>query len=130
MENEELLYDVSIDWDARAIKARTLALASDSSDEINQILSQNCKAVDVNLLVQIQNAIRNHLKIEEKGAGTDPGTVALLVSLTPFVKAIVPLLKPFAENMADVARKIALDIWNMLKKKLGDHEHIRLRNRK
>jgi hypothetical protein len=46
------------------------------------------------------------------------------------IKALVPLVQPFANNAADVAKKISLDVWEMVKLELLNKKHVRLREKK
>lgn len=79
---------------------------------------------------QIDNLKHNSLSVSAAGGGFDPVTVALLVSLAPLIKAITPLLKPAAESASKVAEKIALDVWEHIKLKLWQDDHVAISEKK
>jgi hypothetical protein len=114
----KLLYDVSDEADARKIAEAANRLLQESTGEVREILRKYGLPE-----AQAEAVSSQRIQISEKGAGFDPGTIALLVALTP-------LLKPFANSAAKVAEKVALDIWAMLRDKLWEHEHLRLKERK
>jgi hypothetical protein len=114
----KLLFQVSDEAEAVEIADATNRLLQESSDEVREIL-RKYKLPES----QAEAVLRQRIEVSEKGAGSDPATIALLVALTP-------LLKPFARSAAKVAEKVALDIWAMLKEKLWTHEHLRFAERK
>jgi len=69
---------------------------------------------------------KENIVVRYEGAGVDPATIALIISLTPVIKAVVPLVEPFAKDASDVAHKIALDLWDILRQRLWQKEHINL----
>jgi hypothetical protein len=78
---------------------------------------------------QREHLAGENIPVNVQGAGVDPATIAILISLTPLIKAIVPLVQPFATNAADLAHTVALDLWNHLKDRLWHEDHISLQEK-
>lgn len=70
------------------------------------------------------------LVVRPIGGGIEPTTIALLISLAPLIKALSPILTPPAKSASNVAEKIALDVWEHIKTKLWQKDHLALREKK
>jgi hypothetical protein len=132
-ETLDLLYESSPNYSTEAIASRlTDLLASPESvvairERAGKILTEN--GVGHLISTDQATAAMHQIRVGNQGAGFDPISAAVLVSLTPLVKVLVPLLQPLADGAADVAKKIALDIWEMLKTDLLEKKKVRLREK-
>ena len=117
-------YEVPNRYSDDELKHRINIQLAASGSEIAAILSKNGISTDAGEVVK--GSISENLSIKPAGAGIDPATIAIVVSLVPVIKALTPLLEPFAKNAADVGRVVALDIWEMVKSKLWEEQHVRL----
>ncbi len=103
-------------------------------NETWQQLVSELDALPGSMGVKLSDSERNSLEskkiqVQYEGAGFDPATITLIISLAPVIQALVPLLEPFSKDASDVAHKVALDIWDLLKQKLWEREHISLKQR-
>jgi hypothetical protein len=96
------------------------------SSQIPSILTENSvetatsqKTVDASLSHEL-------IVVQPVGGGTDGGLVLLLISLAPVIKAVTPLISPLVTGFSNVAEKIALDIWDRIKLKLWNDDHVRI----
>jgi len=124
MSRRILLYVASQDEEASAIEKKANSLLKRSGKDIQAILKKykvrpSCA----------RTITKQKISVKYKGAGLDPATVALAVSLVPLIIAVRPLLMPWSAKMAKVAEKIALDTWDVVRMKLWSKKHIRLEER-
>jgi uncharacterized alpha-E superfamily protein len=132
-DESNLLYESSASYDSRALKTMLDELLNNPESQatlkpkIEAVLSRHeVPRVSSSDVLQAAHSV----EIIDKGAGMDPATIAMLVALTPLIKALVPLVQPFANNAADVAKKISLDVWEMVKLELLNKKHVRLSEKK
>jgi hypothetical protein len=117
-----LLYQTSKKTTARRLEEDTSALLKASEKELRALLKKH--GVPESAAKELS---RVPIKVAYKGAGLAAETVALAVSLTPLIHALRPVLVPLTKSITKVAEKIALDTWEMLKRKLWDKKHIALK---
>jgi len=103
----------------RKSETELIAIAKKHSADLSSL-----NVEDVRKLCQAE------LPVRPVGGGVDPVTIALLVSLTPLVKALTPILKPGVKSASKVAEKIALDVWEHMKTKMWENDHVVLREKK
>jgi hypothetical protein len=119
-----LLYEAAKQNDASVIEKAANALLKKSTKEVRAILKKH--GVPERFA---KDLCKQKIAVKNKGAGIDPVTVALAVSLVPLAKELRPLLAPWSKSLAKVVEKIALDTWDMLRTKLWNKKHIRLEDR-
>ena len=130
MSNEPVLafeFEVPKDISADTLekKIHQILGASDSDKEFRGILAKHRLAT-----THAPALSDEHVKVNYQGAGTDPATIAILVTLTPLVKELVPLAKPIVRDASEVAKTVALDLWEFVKSKLWEEHHIRVKPKK
>jgi len=130
MVNGEIEISLPKDVSIEELKSK-MNLAWDSSmTEFLEIAQRN--GVDLSQMTEeeLSGISNSHVRIEPVGGGVELGTIVLLISLAPLIKALSPVLKPFAQGASKVSEKIALDIWEHLKSKLWNDSHIALKEKK
>lgn len=122
---EEQLFEISTNWSAASIREHANQILQKSDTEIVDVLQSRgipeTKAREIASIIRLQQ-----VKADYKGAGSVPDTIAIVVTLTPVIHELVPLLQPFSDRAADLAYEIGLDIWEMVKTKLWHEHHIKL----
>jgi len=116
-----LLYETSRQTTARKLEKDTNALLKASAKDLRLVLKKYGAPEDAAKAVS-----RGKIAVTYKGAGFGVETVALAVSLVPLIHALRPLLMPWSKSFAKVSEKVALDTWEILKRKLWDKKHVRL----
>ncbi|HKD82587.1 MAG TPA: hypothetical protein VKH81_23050 [Candidatus Angelobacter sp.] len=127
----DLFYESQAQYSSQAI-ADTLKDLITQPDTRAEIKVQVQNVLDgQKVKVDPEAVIRSvsRIEVKDQGAGFDSESVRLLVSLAPFIKELVPLVQPFCNDASAVAKKIALDLWEIIKGKLSDKKKIRLRSR-
>jgi hypothetical protein len=124
-----LLYETNRQTNARKLEKEINELLRTSDKDVAAILGKygarfHPDRGDVEAAAK--EVSKEKITVEYKGAGFGVETVALAISLAPLIHTLTPLLLPWSKSFAKVSEKIALDVWDMLKKKLWDKKHIRL----
>jgi len=119
-----LLYEAAQQNDAHEIEKAANEILRKSSKDVRVILKKHGVPEKV-----ASRLCRQKISVKHKGAGLDPATVALAISLIPLMKELRPLIAPWSKSFARVAEKVALDTWEMLRAKLWNKKHIRLDER-
>jgi hypothetical protein len=119
---EELIYQIPKGENSRSIEAKIEKVISGSSSDLKRLLEEH--QIPTSIVAEISGP---PFGVSEKGAGFGAETIALLVSLAPLVEKLTPLLKPFVDAAADVAKQIALDYWEHTRRALWEHEHVQLK---
>ncbi len=120
-----LEFEVPKDVSAQALEQKIQQILAESQTDLKQVLTKHNLPAD-----QAPALGQEPIKVTYEGAGIDPATIAILVALTPLVKALVPLAKPVVEDASDVAKTVALDLWEIVKTKLWEEHHIRVKPKK
>ena len=121
----ELEFEVPKDVSAQALEQKIQQILAESQKDFTHVLAKHNLPAD-----QPPVLGQEPVKVTYEGAGIDPATIAILVALTPLVKALVPLAKPMVEDASEVAKTIALDLWEIVKTKLWEEHHIRVKPKK
>jgi hypothetical protein len=130
----QLLYEAPTEYDSTSLKRLVDELLENSEsrtvvlEHLVPLLNNQGIAGKSLDPAKILDSVR-HVHITDQGAGFEPTSVAILVSLVPFVKALTPLLEPFAKNAAEAAKIISLDLWRLIKMELLARQQIRLREK-
>ncbi len=113
------------DVSAQALEQKIQQILAESKTDLMQVLAKHNLPVD-----QPPALSQDPVKVTYEGAGIDPATIAILITLTPLVIALVPLAKPVVKDASEVAKTVALDLWEMVKTKLWEEHHIRVKPKK
>lgn len=121
---EELSYQIPQGENSRSIEAKIQRVVSGSSSDLKRLLEE--RHMPASIAEEVSGPA---FAVSEEGAGFGAETIALLVSLAPLVEKLTPLLKPFVEAAAEVAKQIALDYWEHTRKALWEREHVQLKTK-
>lgn len=118
-------YEVLGRWSASDIQGKAEEVLSVSKPELIAILVQH--GISSQSAPDLAKAVSGmQVEVDFAGRGSTADVIAIAVSLTPLVQALVPLLQPFSNAAAELALLVAKDIWEMTKRKLWYDHQIKL----
>lgn len=123
--SEHLKYQIPQGENSRSIEAKIEdVMSGSSSSNLAKLLEERHLPASI-----AKDVSGPAFAISEEGGGFGAETIALLVSLAPLVEKLTPLLKPFVDAAADVAKQIAMDYWEHTRKALWERKHVQLISR-
>jgi hypothetical protein len=121
----KLQFEVPKDTTAESLQRNIQEILRESEEDFKKVLVKHNLPADV-----LPPLAEQPVKVSYEGAGIDPGTIAILVALTPLVKALVPLAQPLVQDASAVAKQVSLDLWEIVKTKLWEKYHIRVKEKR
>jgi hypothetical protein len=119
---DDLLYNLPQGEDSQSLQDKIERLTYESSGELARLLrDRGISESDARL------ELVHPFKLTQSAAGFGAADVALVVSLAPLIATLTPLLKPFANAAAEVAKTVALEYWEHTRQKLWKDESVQLR---
>lgn len=119
-------YDIPVGEDADTLGRKINRIWAERESELRAVMQQN----GISGMQVSEVALADPFLLKEAGGGITGESIALLVSLAPLIHVLTPLLQPFSNNAADVAKKIALDCWEITRRNLWESDQIALLEKK